>query len=123
MKPYPLLRLRMQDLWTAQTCWTLVRTPGQACALVPYTLKGEGIQAVMYLTAKKQLDALVAGTSGEDGRIGFVAATRAKDLLIIAIPHRTTDDVITSLRNFGLTEWEQGKLAMVSASTEQTAIS
>lgn len=80
-----------------------------------HSVKGEGIPAVMYLTQKANLDALVAGTSEENGRIGFVAATRARDLLVVAIPKNTGNDVIKALQDFGLTEWGQAKLAAVPA--------
>lgn len=80
-----------------------------------HSVKGEGIPAVMYLAVKANLDALVAGTKEEDGRIGFVAATRARDLLVVAIPKKTSDDVIKALKGFGLTEWGQAKLAVVPA--------
>jgi superfamily I DNA/RNA helicase len=78
-----------------------------------HSVKGEGIPAVMYLTQKPHLDALVAGTTEEDGRIGFVAATRAQDLLVIGIPKKTGDDVIKKLHGFGLSEWGQAKLEAV----------
>jgi superfamily I DNA/RNA helicase len=78
-----------------------------------HSAKGEGIPAVMYLTSKPHLDALVAGTDAEDGRIGFVAATRARDLLVIAIPNSTAPEVIASLECLGLTEWGQGKFNVV----------
>ena len=78
-----------------------------------HSVKGAGIPAVMYLTQKANLDALVAGTTDEDGRIGFVAATRARDLLVVAIPKNTSDEVIEALQDFGLTEWGQTKLAVV----------
>jgi AAA domain len=80
-----------------------------------HSAKGEGIPAVMYLTSKPHLDALVAGTTTEDGRIGFVAATRARDLLVIAIPNLTAPEVITSLEGLGLTDWVQAKSAVVLA--------
>jgi superfamily I DNA/RNA helicase len=71
-----------------------------------HSVKGEGIPAVMYLAKKKQVDALVAGTHDEEGRIGYVAATRARDLLVIAIPKATKPDVVNSLKGFGLTDFE-----------------
>ena len=83
-----------------------------------HSVKGEGIPAVMYLTAKDNLYALVAGTDAEEGRIGFVAATRARDLLVIAIPKKTNDSVVKLLQGFGLTEWGQKMLAVVTSSAE-----
>lgn len=85
-----------------------------------HSVKGEGIPAVMYLTQKANLEALIAGTTDEDGRIGFVAATRARDLLVIAIPQKTGDDVIKALEGFGLIEWGQASLAVVPASVDET---
>lgn len=79
-----------------------------------HSVKGEGIPAVMYLTAKVHLDALVAGTGEEEGRIGFVAATRARDLLVLAIPKKTSVDVVKVLQGFGLAEWGQAKLAVAA---------
>jgi superfamily I DNA/RNA helicase len=78
-----------------------------------HSAKGEGIPAVMYLTSKSHLDALVAGTKTEDGRIGFVAVTRARDLLVIAIPNSTAPAVIAALEHFGLVEWGHCKSNLV----------
>lgn len=86
-----------------------------------HSVKGEGIPAVMYLTAKVHLDALVAGTGEEEGRIGFVAATRARDLLVLAIPKKTSVDVVKVLQGFGLAEWGQTKLAVAAPTCEVRA--
>ncbi len=82
-----------------------------------HSVKGEGIPAVMYLTQKPNLEALVAGTNEEDGRIGFVAVTRARDLLVIAVPKKTDDGVIKALQGFGVAEWGQSKLAVMPAAS------
>ena len=76
-----------------------------------HPVKGEEIPAVMHLASRVHLDALVAGTGEEEGRIGFVAATRARDLRFVGVPKKTKDDVIAVLRGFELTEWGQTKLA------------
>lgn len=73
-----------------------------------HSAKGEGIPAVLYLTTKKDLDAMIAGTGDEEGRIGFVAATRAKDLLVIGIPSNTGKDVVDVLVQCGFVEWKPG---------------
>lgn len=70
-----------------------------------HSAKGESIPAVMYLTAKKDLDAMLAGTDHEEGRIGFVAATRARDLLVVAIPKGTTDATLNTMVAKGFSEW------------------
>ncbi|SFQ41081.1 UvrD-helicase domain-containing protein [Variovorax sp. 770b2] len=70
-----------------------------------HSAKGEGIPAVMYLALKKNLDALVAGTAEEEGRIGYVAATRACDLFVIAIPQATSTNMVKKLKALGFSEW------------------
>ncbi|SPC18464.1 UvrD-helicase domain-containing protein [Cupriavidus taiwanensis] len=49
--------------------------------------KGESLDAVLYMTLKEHAQALLDGVSTEVGRIGYVAATRARDLLWVAVPH------------------------------------
>lgn len=48
--------------------------------------KGESLDAVLYVTERRHVDALLAGVDSELGRIGYVAATRARDLLWVAVP-------------------------------------
>lgn len=48
--------------------------------------KGESLDSVLYVTTKPHLEAFLAGTDSEKGRIGYVALTRARDLFVIAIP-------------------------------------
>lgn len=43
---------------------------------------------------------------------------RARDLLVVAIPKKTGDDVIKALQGFGLTEWGQANIAAVPALSE-----
>lgn len=51
-----------------------------------HKVKGESLGAVMYVVSKEHLRALLDGTTSEVGRIGYVAVTRARNLLILAIP-------------------------------------
>jgi superfamily I DNA/RNA helicase len=51
-----------------------------------HQVKGESIDAVMYVADKKQIRALVDGRTTEVGRIGYVAVTRARNLLLLAVP-------------------------------------
>ena len=51
-----------------------------------HQVKGESLDAVLYLAAKEHIDALLAGVNTEVGRIGYVAVTRARDLLWLAVP-------------------------------------
>jgi superfamily I DNA/RNA helicase len=48
--------------------------------------KGETLDAVLYVTTKLHLDGMLAGTTTELGRIGYVAVTRPRDLLWVAVP-------------------------------------
>jgi superfamily I DNA/RNA helicase len=70
-----------------------------------HSAKGEGIPAVMYLMTNKHLTAMLAGTTTEEGRIGFVAVTRARDLLVVAIPKATSSSALRKLRNLGFRDW------------------
>lgn len=51
-----------------------------------HQVKGESLDAVLYLAAKEHIVALLAGVSTEVGRIGYVAITRAKNLVWLAVP-------------------------------------
>ena len=55
--------------------------------------KGESLDAVLYIATKEHAQALLAGVSTEVGRIGYVAATRARDLLWVAVPHNSLKDL------------------------------
>ena len=44
------------------------------------------MDAVMYVADKRQTRALLDGTGTELGRIGYVAMTRARNLMVLAIP-------------------------------------
>lgn len=88
-----------QNDWSALRCGTV------------HSAKGEGISAVMYLTDKDDLKALVSGTAGEEGRIGFVATTRARDLLVVAIPKGVPIDIVDQLKAHGFVESDPAKLA------------
>ncbi|MGD3338393.1 ATP-dependent DNA helicase, partial [Xanthomonas citri pv. citri] len=41
---------------------------------------------VLYMATKAHVSALLDGGSTEDGRIGYVAVTRARDLLWLGVP-------------------------------------
>lgn len=99
-KTGPLIAVDIsQKDWSALRCGTV------------HSAKGEGIPAVMYLTDKDDLKALVGGTGGEEGRIGFVAATRARDLLVIAIPKGIPAEMVDQLKAHGFTESDPATLA------------
>ncbi|MEJ1960039.1 MAG: UvrD-helicase domain-containing protein [Gammaproteobacteria bacterium] len=70
-----------------------------------HKVKGEGIDAVLYVARKGDLDKMLAGTGTEDGRVGYVAVTRARDLLIVGIPAKTPDAIVADLKAKGFLEW------------------
>lgn len=51
-----------------------------------HQVKGESIGAVLYVATKSNISALLKGTGTEEGRIGYVALTRAKDLFWLGVP-------------------------------------
>jgi hypothetical protein len=66
--------------------------------------KGESIPAVVYLARKADLEALVQGPFSEDGRIGYVAVTRAMDLLLVGVP-KGANSCVDGLTAKGIGEW------------------
>lgn len=69
-----------------------------------HQVKGESIDAVLYVATKANITALLAGTATEDGRIGYVALTRAKNLFWLAVPNSCLDAMRADLINAGFTE-------------------
>lgn len=55
--------------------------------------KGESLDAVLYMTLKDHAEELLAGVGTEVGRIGYVASTRARDLLWVAVPNNALKDL------------------------------
>jgi superfamily I DNA/RNA helicase len=66
--------------------------------------KGESLDAVLYMTLKEHAQALLAGVDTEIGRIGYVAATRARDLLWVAVPQNSLKELRPALLAKGLKE-------------------
>ena len=73
-----------------------------------HSAKGEGIPAVLYLMKKKNLEGLLGGTAEEEGRIGYVAVTRARDLIVAAVPSSTSVESLDRLRKLGFRDWLDG---------------
>lgn len=67
--------------------------------------KGESIAAVLYVTNTKSLNSLLRGTVNEEGRIAYVAITRASDLLVLAVQNSITTAKLVSLKKIGFVEW------------------
>ena len=66
-----------------------------------HQVKGESIDAVLYIPSKKHLKELLTDVSTENGRIDYVAITRAKNMLWIAIPYNSEKDLAPSLISHG----------------------
>ena len=64
--------------------------------------KGESLDSVLYVATKSHLDAFLGGTGSEEGRIGYVALTRARYLFIIAIPASCVKDYATRLAELNI---------------------
>lgn len=66
--------------------------------------KGESLDAVLYVTTKEHAKALLDGVTTEVGRIGYVASTRARDLLWVAVPHNALKELRPALLARGFKE-------------------
>lgn len=66
--------------------------------------KGESLDAVLYMTTKEHARALLEGVTTEVGRIGYVATTRARDLLWVAVPHNALNELRPRLLARGFNE-------------------
>lgn len=51
-----------------------------------HQVKGESLDAVLYLADKTQIIEMLKGVDTEVGRIGYVAVTRARDLFLLGVP-------------------------------------
>lgn len=70
-----------------------------------HRVKGESIGAVLYVTNAKTLNSLLKGPSSEEGRIGYVAVTRAADLLVLGVPKTTKKATLADLTAKGVVPW------------------
>ena len=55
--------------------------------------KGESLDAVLYLANREHASALLAGVDSEIGRIGYVAVTRARNLLWLGVPANALEEL------------------------------
>jgi superfamily I DNA/RNA helicase len=69
--------------------------------------KGESLDAILYMTLKDHAEELLAGVGTEVGRIGYVASTRARDLLWVAVPNNSLKDLRPLFKAKGFQEVEQ----------------
>lgn len=70
-----------------------------------HQVKGEGIAAVLFVARTADLNRLLAGMHTEDGRIGYVAVTRAEDLLILGVPNSAPKKTVNELEARGIQLW------------------
>lgn len=66
--------------------------------------KGESLDAVLYMALKDHAEEMLSGVSTEVGRIGYVAATRARDLLWVAVPQTSLKQLRPALQAKGFQE-------------------
>lgn len=66
--------------------------------------KGESLDAVLYLANRQHIDALLAGVTTEVGRIGYVAATRTRNLLWLGVPANALEELRPTLLECGFQE-------------------
>lgn len=69
-----------------------------------HQVKGESLDAVMYLAGKDHVEALLAGVNTEVGRIGYVAVTRARNLFWLGVPANALDALRPALLALGFYE-------------------
>jgi hypothetical protein len=69
-----------------------------------HQVKGESLDAVLYIANKEHVRALIAGVDSELGRIGYVALTRTRDLFWLAVPANCLEELREDLMARGFRE-------------------
>ena len=69
-----------------------------------HQVKGESLDAVLYMATKPHIDAMIGGVDTEVGRIGYVAVTRARNLFILGVPKNALAALAPKLQAIGLKE-------------------
>lgn len=69
-----------------------------------HQVKGESLDAVLYLANREHANALLAGVDTEVGRIGYVAVTRARNLMWLAVPANSLAELRPALLERGFRE-------------------
>lgn len=70
-----------------------------------HQVKGEGIPVVLYLARTADINKLLEGASSEVGRVGYVAITRARDLLLLGVPSSASNSLLAKLEAKGFIAW------------------
>lgn len=66
--------------------------------------KGESLDAVLYMATREHIEAMLDGVATEVGRIGYVAVTRARNLLWLGVPAAALPGLRQRLTDFGFRE-------------------
>ncbi len=66
--------------------------------------KGESLDAVLYLASKEHIKSMLTGVGTELGRIGYVAVTRARNLLWLGVPNNALAELRPALIACGFRE-------------------
>lgn len=69
-----------------------------------HQVKGESIDAVLYVASKPHASEMLAGVATEDGRIGYVALTRARNLFLLGVPINSLAELRPALLARGFLE-------------------
>ncbi|MDH2915294.1 MAG: ATP-dependent helicase [Gallionella sp.] len=69
-----------------------------------HQVKGESLDAVLYIATKEHVSALLAGVGTEVGRIGYVAITRARNLMWLGVPANALKELQPALTANGFKE-------------------
>ena len=64
--------------------------------------KDESLDAVLYVTKKHHVRALPDGPATDEGWIGYVALTRVRNILVLAVPDTCLAEFEPELRAAGL---------------------
>ncbi|ADW71583.1 DEAD/DEAH box helicase [Granulicella tundricola] len=80
-----LAKKQLPDLPMVQTNQQKIIVDARLRVETVHGVKGESLDAVLYMAERAHLKALLDGTGSETGRIGYVAVTRARDLFWLGI--------------------------------------
>jgi len=69
-----------------------------------HQVKGESLDAVLYIADKNHVEALLQGVDTEVGRIGYVAVTRAKNIFWLGVPSNAIQKLRPKLEEHGFQE-------------------
>ena len=72
-----------------------------------HQVKGESLDAVFYVASKSHVSSLLAGMNTEVGRIGYVAVTRARNLLWLGVPANSLEELRPELTACGFQEYKR----------------